>query len=197
MAGRIIQLTQARRIVEPPFIDTSIRADIGDYGPPGWHLHGPLALKGPSKAGLLGIPGALDDGDGFDGGACPGSRGGDFVFSFHEPAAGATTRDASRQINRPYIIHEVTAVALQAFNVAIDLSVSYKLTNDETTGIDAAGHELGSLSKGLEPWRIGSTPFQITPMFRVTEVPSHVFVIVTNTSGAGATVMVWVSLLWI
>lgn len=77
--GKILPLTPARKLTLDynQAIVRPARRDITDYGPPGDHLHGPLALKGPTKASRLGLDGA---GGGGGGGACPGLGGGTVNF---------------------------------------------------------------------------------------------------------------------
>lgn len=143
MAGRIIQLTPARRIIEPPFIDTSIRADIGDYGPPGVHLHGPLALKGRGKAASLGIPGAMDDADGVSAvDECAGF-GGFVVGNTVSVAAGATVAFAHGPIPFPFSIVSIQWVSENPFSAIGSTLILISEDNSTTLGTLETGEGFG------------------------------------------------------
>lgn len=185
MAGRIIQLTEPRRIVEPPFIDISIRADIGDYGPPGVHLHGPLALKGRARAAALGIAGARDgDGNGDGDGADCAPKGGTTINFSADVAASATTVNVSRQISRPFVIRHIYQRAEDA--VTAGSSVRYKISEDDSTtgGADTTGTDIDNYRAAGPGWNIETTQREFFPNHLQRQVPIFIKAVMINGSAA-------------
>lgn len=185
MAGRIIQLTEARRIIEPPFIDTSIRADIGDYGPPGWHLHGPLALKGRAKASILGIPGAAD-GDGADGdGALSGCfGGGGSILSYGAVVATGVVRVlSSALIPAPFVITHISLLSDQATANDNLVRIIVSEDTDTTQGLATPGMRVIDILSDAQVIDAVNVVRDFYPNFKVIE-PFRSVKMIFRTGGA-------------
>lgn len=198
MAGRIIQLSEPRRIVEPPFIDTSIRADLGDYGPPGWHLHGPVALKGRRKASSLGIPGATDGpGAGDLDAQCGLPPRGDGMHVTQSVAASTTTVIASGPFPLPFVITHVYARDDQT--TLGDHRILLKVAGDDDTtgGLNTAGTAIGRPVGGSSRFNTGTQPIWFYPNFRVVESGQFIKTIFENVLLGPVIFQVDVSLLFV
>lgn len=186
MPGKIIQLTPARFLKEPPFIDTSIRADIGDYGPPGVHLGGPYALKGRSKAVALDIPGA-DGGDGNGAAAawpCTPQGGGTLAYVFNV-AAGATGVAVSAQLARPFLINHIWAVGNSPVADGAFFRIKIADDNDTLGGALTTGTDLDNAQNVGPGWNIGPDIRNFYPKARITDIPKYVKMIFVGNGGTG------------
>lgn len=181
MAGRIIQLTEPRRIVEPPFIDTSIRADIGDYGPPGHHLHGPLALKGRARAQALGIAGARD-GDGEDGGGVPACFGREGRIAGTDESVAATTIVVlpSERIEFPFVLTHVSALIDKALATDVRLLVKISDDNDTTGGERTTGTDIVNVERSRGRLGLTNIVREWWPNHRVLNPPKYIKLVMNN-----------------
>lgn len=187
MAGRIISLSPARFIKEPPFIDTDIRADLGDYGPPGSHLHPPVALKGRARAAALGIPGATEaDGDGADA-SCLESLSGQLIHFNPTVTTSATlTRLAvSRPIPSPFLISEIGYFSNTAFTVNQVFTIGVADDDDTADRTDTAAPPESLLwlySTG--GWIFPTNVWQHTPInYKVATPNKRIKLFVFNNTG--------------
>lgn len=197
MAGRIIVLTPPRRIKEPPFIDTSIRADIADYGPPGDHLHGPLALKGRARATALGIP-TTHDGEGElpdPLAACIG--GGGDVIQFSPTVIGvATTIATLGPLARGFILTHIFALTDTATLGNQSFLIKIADDQDTTGGFDTTGAPVGRPRGGSDTFLVNSTRIDMYPNFPVRTPNKTIKLITRVTTAVTAIFRIELGLLW-
>lgn len=193
---RAIPLTPARKLPPDGRIIIPTRADITDYGPPGVHLHGPLAIKGRPRAAALEIAGA-GNGDGADGGTANCIPPGAFWTDFANVGPATTTVAASSRIDRPYIITAVEVFIASTAGTSVGVILLVADDNDLTGGQQTSGEQISNpFTPGIQFNAIGDT-IRAYPNYRVTRAPTYLKAVYANTSAAGSNFHVSFSLVWL
>lgn len=199
--SRIVPLTQARKITKGRgIILTDIRADIGDYGPPGAHFHGPLALgllkqKGGGKLLQLSPAEAAEAGaDDLAAALCnPLNQGGTIAFG-DSMAASTTSVQVSAQQSRPFIILHIYATGDSAYADGTFFRLKVAQDNDTIGGQLVNGTDIDSQQSIGPGWNLGNPEREFYPNFVVLIVPAFIKCIFINGAGAARRLQVGVSI---
>lgn len=194
MPGRIIQLTKPRALNGRGLILPRIREDITDYGPPGHHLHDPLALTGRGKAAALGIAGAvgLTDADGGMLSNCP--IGGTVIGANGSVAANTTSVIASKKIPYPFLIAQIVVLSDSGIGTSKRLELRIADDDDQSGGESTTGTNPFIYSFDVSMMSMDTVARNFYPNYRVSERDKFVKILRINQTAGAIVIHVSISL---